>query len=156
MGATATRIGKQMSKDADALCHREVSNDPEVSKGLNEIGEALKQAIAAVTETSQFIGMTAMGDLRKAVACSVPYLKLWGITAGGWQMARAALVCARKLAAGETDEFYKAKIATAKFYATHVLSQSAHLKLQITQGSRDVMTVTEEQYDLDRKSAVVA
>ena len=156
MGATATRIGKMMSKDAEALCHGDVSNHAGHVEALKQIGEALKQAIAAVTETSQFIGMTAMGDLRKAVACSVPYLKLWGITAGGWQMARAALVSAQKLAAGETDEFYKAKIATAKFYATHVLNQSAYLKLQIVQGSGDVMTVAEEQFDLDRKSAVVA
>ena len=151
MGATATRIGKQMLKDADAL-----SNHAEHVEALKTIAEALKQAIDAVTEASQFIGMTAMGDLRKAVACSVPYLKLWGITAGGWQMARAAQVAAQKLAAGDTDEFYKAKIATAKFYATHVLDQSAYLKLQITQGSGDVMTVTEEQFDLDRKSTVVA
>ena len=98
-----------------------------------------------------------MGDLRKAVACSVPYLKLWGITAGGWQMARAALVAAEKLAAGDADaEFYKAKITTARFYGSHVLTQSAYLKRQITEGSGDVMTLTEAQYDLDRKSAVVA
>jgi butyryl-CoA dehydrogenase len=98
-----------------------------------------------------------MGDLRKAVACSVPYLKLWGITAGGWQMARAALVAANKLASGDADaEFYKAKIATARFYATHVLTQSAYLKRQIADGSGDVMALTEAQFDLDRKSPVVA
>ncbi len=27
--------------------------------------------------------MNAMGDLHKAFACSVPYLKLWGVVAGG-------------------------------------------------------------------------
>ena len=153
MGATATRIGKQMQ---DTVVILSSSKDAEHAEALHEIAEALKQAIAAVTETSQFIGMTAMGDLRKAVACSVPYLKLWGITAGGWQMARAALISAQKLASGETDEFYKAKIATAKFYATHVLTQSEYLKRQITQGSGDVMTVTESQFELDRKSAVPA
>ena len=38
--------------------------------------------------------MNAMGDLHKAFACSVPYLQLWGIVAGGWQMARAAQIAA--------------------------------------------------------------
>jgi hypothetical protein len=123
---------------------------------LKTIAESLNKAIGALAETSQWIGMSAMGDLRKAVACSVPYLKLWGITAGGWQMARAAAAAAKKIADGDTDEFYAAKIATAKFYATHVLTQAAYLKRQIIDGSGDVMTLSEAQYDLDRKSAVVA
>ncbi|HLI95256.1 MAG TPA: acyl-CoA dehydrogenase C-terminal domain-containing protein [Candidatus Baltobacteraceae bacterium] len=162
MGATATRVIKQMQETTRVIVsasnesHGEVSNHPEFVEGLSAIGTALEKAIGALAETSQFIGMTAMGDLHKAVACSVPYLKLWGITAGGWQMARAALVAAQKLAGGETDEFYKAKIATAKFYASHVLTQSAYLKRQIVDGSGDVMTLTEAQFDLDRKSAVVA
>jgi len=149
MGATATRVIGNMQKAAKEL--EECENED-----VKSLAGPLSKAIGALAETSQFIGMTAMGDLRKAVACSVPYLKLWGITAGGWQMARAALVCAEKIAAGSQDEFYKAKIATAKFYATHVLTQSAYLKRQILEGSGDVMTLTEAQFDLDRKSAVVA
>ena len=149
MGATATRVIGNMQKAAKEL--EECENED-----VKSLAGPLSKAIGALAETSQFIGMTAMGDLRKAVACSVPYLKLWGITAGGWQMARAALVCAEKIAAGSQDEFYKAKIATAKFYATHVLTQSAYLKRQILAGSGDVMTLTEAQFDLDRKSAVVA
>ena len=61
----------------------------------------------------------------KAFACSVPYLRLWGIVAGGWQMARAAQIAAdedrsRRFRSG----IYSAKLATAAFYATHVLSQA--------------------------------
>jgi butyryl-CoA dehydrogenase len=120
---------------------------------VKTLAQPLSKAVGALGETSQFIGMTAMGDLRKAVACSVPYLRLWGITAGGWQMARAALVAAQKIAAGDAEsEFYKAKLATAKFYASHVLTQSAYLKRQITEGSGDVMALTEAQFDLDRKA----
>lgn len=150
MGATATRVIGMMQKTVKEL----ESSDNDDVKAL---AGSLSKAIGALAETSQFIGMTAMGDLRKAVACSVPYLKLWGITAGGWQMARAALASAQKLAAGDADaEFYKAKITTARFYGSHVLTQSAYLKRQITEGSGDVMTLTEAQFDLDRKSAVVA
>jgi len=157
-------VGRKLAQDMGATATRVIGNMQKVAKELEEcenedvksLAGPLSKAIGALAETSQFIGMTAMGDLRKAVACSVPYLKLWGITAGGWQMARAALVCAEKIAAGSQDEFYKAKIATAKFYATHVLTQSAYLKRQILEGSGDVMTLTEAQFDLDRKSAVVA
>ena len=99
--------------------------------------------------------MNAMGDLNKAFACSVPYLRLWGTVAGGWQMARAAQVAAAKIAANDTDaEFYRAKLATAGFYASHVLSQADSYKRQIMDGSGDVLALSEVQFDLDRKMAV--
>ena len=98
--------------------------------------------------------MNAMGDLRKAFACSVPYLKLWGVIAGGWQMARASLVAAKKISEGDKDPFYAAKITTSKFYMSHVLTQGAWYKRQIIDGAGDVMTLTEDQFELDRKVTV--
>jgi 3-(methylthio)propanoyl-CoA dehydrogenase len=148
MGATATKVGRQMEAVAkECAAHA----DPTVKR----IGEALGQALVTLNETSQAIGMNAMGDLNRAFACSVPYLRLWGTVAGGWQMARAALISAAKIAAGDPDaEFYRAKLATAAFYATHVLSQAAWLKRQIVEGAGDVMALNETQFDLDRKAAV--
>ncbi len=135
-GATAKAVIAKMRADADG-----------------PIGPALAQAVSSLSETSEWIGKTAMGDLRTAVACSVPYLKLWGITAGGWQMARAATIAAEKIATGDPEsEFYKAKLATAKFYATHILPQTASLAREIVEGSADVMALTEAQFDLDRKA----
>ncbi|MGZ3520816.1 MAG: acyl-CoA dehydrogenase [Vulcanimicrobiaceae bacterium] len=150
MGATATTVIKKMQAFAQEL---EQSDDASVKA----IAEAFGKGVATLAEVSQWIGMNAMGDLRKAFACSVPYLKLWGIVAGGWQMARAAQIAAKKIAAGDTDkEFYQAKLQTAKFYATHVLSQGAWLKRQIIDGAGDVMTLPEAAFDLDRKAAVTA
>jgi acyl-CoA dehydrogenase len=150
MGATATAVGKKMEKVAKECAASENAD-------VKSIGEALLKSLAALTEVSQWMGMTGMGDMKKALACSVPYLKLWGVIAGGWQMARAAQISAAKIAAGDPEaEFYKAKLATAKFYTTHVLSQGAYFKKQIMDGSGDVMTLTPEQFELDRKMAVTA
>ena len=55
--------------------------------------------------------------------------------------------------AGEA-EFYRAKLGTAAFFATHVLSQSAWLHREIVDGSGDVMRLSESQFDLDRKMAI--
>jgi alkylation response protein AidB-like acyl-CoA dehydrogenase len=148
MGATATSVGKRMEAVAkECIGHA----DPDVKR----IGEALARALATLNEASQWIGMSAMGDLHTAFACSVPYLRLWGTVAGGWQMARAAQIAAAKIAANDSEaEFYRAKLATAAFYATHVLSQAAWFARQIVDGSGDVMRVSEAQFDLDRKMAV--
>ena len=126
-------------------------SDPTVKRA----GESLGKALTILNETSQWIGMNAMGDLHKAFACAVPYLRLWGVVAGGWQMARAARISADKIAAGDSEaEFYNAKLATAGFYAAHVLSQAAWFKQEIVDGSADVMRLSETQFDLDRKMPV--
>ncbi|MBV8499723.1 MAG: acyl-CoA dehydrogenase [Candidatus Eremiobacteraeota bacterium] len=150
MGATARAVGAKMEAVAkECAAH----SDPTTKR----IGEALGKALLVLAESSQWIGMNAMGDLHKAFGCSVPYLRLWGTVAGGWQMARAAKIAAAKVAAGDADaEFYRAKLATAAFYATHVLSQSAWYQRQIVEGSGDVMTLDETQFELDRKSMVTA
>ena len=97
--------------------------------------------------------MNAMSDLNLAFACSVPYLKLWGIVAGGWQMARAAQIAAAKIAAGDPEaEFYRAKLATARFYADHVLSAAPMLHHQIVNGSAAVMRLDVDGYDLGRRA----
>ncbi len=148
MGATATNVLGKMQAFV-----KEIEGDAT----LAPIAQALGKNVAALAETSQWIGMNAMADLHKAFACSVPYLKLWGITAGGWQMARAAKIAAERIAAGDPEaEFYKAKLATARFYATHVLPQGAWLKREITEGAGDVMALAEDHFELDRKMAVNA
>jgi 3-(methylthio)propanoyl-CoA dehydrogenase len=148
MGATATSVGKRMEAVA-----KECAADSDAI--VKRIGAALGKALATLSETSQWIGMNAMGNLNKAFACSVPYMRLWGTVAGGWQMARAAQIAAAKIAAHDAEaEFYRAKLSTASFYATHVLSQAAWFKQQIVDGSADVMGLTEAQFELDRKMAV--
>ena len=148
MGATATTVIKSMKKFA-----KETQSENE---DVKHIVSELDKGIDTLAEVSQWIGMNAMGDLKKAFACSVPYLKLWGIVAGGHEMARAAHISEQKIAGGDSDPFYAAKITTARFYVDHILAQALFIKHQIVQGSGDVMTLTEDQYELDRKSVVVA
>ena len=86
-------------------------------------------------------------DIKGVFAGSVLYLKLAGIVLGGWQMARAALVARKKLAAGEGDaSFLRAKIATARFFADHILSQAAGMRSAIVEGSAGVLALDVEQF----------
>ena len=66
---------------------------------------------------------------------AVPFLKLFGIVAGGWQLARGAKISATRLAEGKGDPaFYKAKIATARFFAEHVLATAPGLAQTVIHG----------------------
>jgi hypothetical protein len=100
--------------------------------------------------------MTAMGDLHKAFANSVPFLNFFGIVAGGWQLFRGAKIAAEKIAAGDSDPYYVAKIQTATFYANNVLSQAAWLQKQITAGSGDVMAPSDDAFEVERRALVTA
>jgi 3-(methylthio)propanoyl-CoA dehydrogenase len=147
MGASATKVLKQIGKFAKEL---EASENAEVKA----LAQPLADATKLLGETAQFIGMSAMGDLHKAFANSVPFLNFVGIVAGGWQLFRGAKIAAEKLAAGDSDPFYTAKIQTATFYAHNVLSQAAWLQKQIAEGSGDVMAGSDEMFDVERRALV--
>jgi alkylation response protein AidB-like acyl-CoA dehydrogenase len=106
----------------------------------------LKRAIDGLAAATQWVVDTFPKDPNAVAAVSVPFLKLWGTVAGGWLMARAALVADAKLAAGGDAEFCRAKIATARFYAEHILPQASGLVSAVTSGSASVLAVTEAQF----------
>ncbi|WP_426177843.1 acyl-CoA dehydrogenase [Massilia sp. TWR1-2-2] len=102
---------------------------------------------AALEAVVEYMVMNMKSDIKGVFAGSVPYLRLAGIVLGGWQMARAALVAQQKLDAGQGDaSFYKAKIATARFFADHILSQAPGLRASIVDGSAGVLALAEDQF----------
>ncbi len=67
--------------------------------------------------------------VRRVMTAAVPYLHLAVTVTGGWLMAKSALAAAGYLDKGEGDQtFYRAKIATARFYADQMLPQAAGLR----------------------------
>lgn len=77
-------------------------------------------------------------------AGSVPFLKLMGILLGGWQMARAAVIAHEKQS--DDPEFFRAKLATARFYGEHLLPQIAGLAPAILAGGASVLAMEEEDF----------
>jgi hypothetical protein len=81
---------------------------------------------------------------REAAAGAVPYLKLTGTVAGGWQMARAARIAHHLLTSGvENPAFLRGKIATARFYAEHVLPEAGPLRDEIMTGAASTLALEE-------------
>jgi len=77
----------------------------------------------------------------------VPFLKLFGVVAGGWQMGRAALIAKRRLDEGAQDyDFYRAKIGTARFYAEHILPLAQAYKHEIVNGAASVLALEEAHF----------
>ncbi len=117
------------------------SKHPDVQAFRNQFSPGVQ----ALADCVEFIVASSAKDPRPAFAGAVPFLKLMGIVAGGWQMGRAALAAERKLQTGDT-KFLEAKIATARFYADHVLVQAPALRNTVVNGAAGVMVLSEEQF----------
>jgi alkylation response protein AidB-like acyl-CoA dehydrogenase len=117
------------------------------SGDLAVIRNQLAAGSKALEEVVDYVVGNLKSDIKGVFAGSVLYLKLAGIVLGGWQMARAALIAEQKLKAGEGDAgFYQAKIATARFFADHILSQSSGYRTAIVEGSKGVLALSEDQF----------
>ncbi|MGP1679045.1 MAG: acyl-CoA dehydrogenase [Burkholderiales bacterium] len=139
-GATAKEVIKAMRAVEGELARAQ-------GEDLAAIRAGLAAGIKAVEESVTWIVATYAADIKAVHAGSVPFLKLMGIVCGGWQMARAALVAQKRLAAKEGDSaFYQAKIGTARFYADHILAQAPGLRNTVVRGAAGVMALTEEQF----------
>ena len=85
-----------------------------------------------------FVAGNTKASPNAVFAGSVPYLMLAGNVVAGWQMARALMVAEDKAAAGEDVAFMQAKIATARFYAEHLLAKAPGLRDSILEGGDSV------------------
>ena len=113
---------------------------------LAVIRRALAEGVSALNEATDWLLETSPYNALAAGAGAVPYLKLWGIVAGGWQMARAAHIAKARLDGGAEDfDFYRGKIGTARFYAEHILPQAQSYKAAIVNGSGSVLALEEAQ-----------
>jgi len=111
------------------------------------IATSLEAGISAVESAVAYIVATYPGDIKSASVGSVPFLRLLGIVSGGWQMARAALVSARKLKEdGSEQDFYRTKIVTARFFADHILSQAPGLAYAVVNGAAGALELAEEHF----------
>jgi alkylation response protein AidB-like acyl-CoA dehydrogenase len=148
-------VGRKIAREGGATAKAFVSElkrlDAELAKSKNPDIQALRGTLAAgaaaVSDCIDFIVANAGKDIQGVFAGAVPFLKLMGIVAGGWQMARAALISEQKLTSKASDNpFYEAKITTARFYADHVLVQAPGLRDTIVRGSAAVMALSDEQF----------
>jgi acyl-CoA dehydrogenase len=114
---------------------------------LGVIRRALAEGVAALSEASDWLLETFPYNAKAASAGAVPYLKLWGTVAGGWQMARAALVARQRLDEGAEDfDFYRGKLGTARFYAEHILPLAHVHRQAVVNGSASVLALEEAQF----------
>lgn len=148
-------VGRKTYRDAGAVAKQILAKVRETEDELKASSSSNLQAIhrhlaagsMALDDVVSFVVNNFKSDIKGVFAGSVPYLKLAGIVLGGWQMARAAIVAERKIAAGDGDlNFLQAKVTTARFFADHVLSAAPGLQASIVSGASGTLELSEDQF----------
>ena len=142
-------VGRKVARDGGRAAHivigemraaaNELAASSAAAPNLSEIAAALAAAVDALVRAVAYVVENYGTDIRGVSVGAVPLLKLFGVAAGGWQLARSALISHQRLGAsggkGADRDFLEAKIMTARFYADHVLSQAPGLAHSIVHGA---------------------
>ena len=113
---------------------------------LASIGARQTVAVNALEQAVFWIVENFSIEPKATHAGAVPFLHLLGITAGGWQMGRAAVIARAKIAAGDTDPFWSAKLATTRFFADHFLTQVPGLAESVLAGGAGALEMAEDSF----------
>jgi len=111
-----------------------------IRRNLNEGIDALSASVDWMVETYPH-------NVKAASAGAVPLLMLFGTVAGGWLMAKAALISRIRLDENaENFDFYRSKLTTARYYAEHILPMAQTFRTQIVAGADSVLELEELQF----------
>ena len=108
----------------------------------------LDDALAALESATVWLTGNSGDRLDDTAAGATPYLGMFGITVGGWLLARQAVAAHERLVRGgdatNGDEaFLKAKIVTARFFAEQIVPQATALLGPVTRGADLLFAIPE-------------
>ena len=139
MGARLMKFGKAMH---GALAPLE--DNPQVQEFLAPFNSLLSE----IQKLTMEIGQKAMKNPDEVGAAAVPYLRAIGHLVFSFAWCAAAGVALNNLAKPEkaNDPFYKAKLATARFYFAKLYPEAKAMIEQARAGSGSLMELTAEQF----------
>jgi len=99
------------------------------------IRDRLRRGVQDMADATDWLLENYADEPRRVTAGATLYLRLVGIVAGGWLMAKSAAAANRLLASGDGDpEYLRAKLVTARFFADNYLAQSSALREMFVNG----------------------
>jgi 3-(methylthio)propanoyl-CoA dehydrogenase len=144
-------IGRKIGRDRGAALGALISDMRRELEALEPRGEmpgetrdAALQAVALLESASRSLVGNIAAAPERALAVSVPFLKLCGLVTGGWLLAKSAAIAAAGRGAAGKD-FYQSKIRTARFYAKQVLPQAIGLAKVVEEGAASVLEAEPER-----------
>jgi 3-(methylthio)propanoyl-CoA dehydrogenase len=128
-------VGRKTARDGGAVA-RAICAQIEKTEG----------ELAAGSEAAKAVAKRLSAGRKALFAGSVPYLMLAGNVVAGWQLARSLLVAEELAKRGEDKAFMEAKVATARFYAEHILAKAPGVRDSIVEGGESAVAMPLEAF----------
>ena len=110
------------------------------AKNREDFGRLGARILASLDDleaaSAHLLALLSAGRQAEALAGATPYLKLFGLAAGGAYLAKGALA-----SLDDTTQRGKLRIATARFMAERLLPETAALKSAVIDGAESVLAV---------------
>lgn len=113
--------------------------DAKMQEFVNPLGDIAMK----VEKLTMEIGMKAMGNPDEVGAASVPYQRVVGHMVFSYFWARMAKIALEKQ---DSDDFYKAKLATARFYFAKLLPETAGYIRQARAGNASLAEMQDDWF----------
>jgi alkylation response protein AidB-like acyl-CoA dehydrogenase len=113
---------------------------------MNEFVTPLADLGDKVQKLTMEVGMKAMSNPEEAGAAAVSYLRVIGHLVFAYFWARMARVALDKVGAAGADPFYRAKLATARFYFQRLLPETAYHIRAARSGAKNLMELEAELF----------
>jgi hypothetical protein len=124
-GATVRAYIRELYKTVEDV---KATNDPAFGPIAARLGETVEQLARA----TKWLLTTLSDDPDRALAGATPYLRLFGLAAGGCMLAGDALTAARETNGAVSSARL---IATARFFATNLTTASTGLADTVIEGA---------------------
>jgi butyryl-CoA dehydrogenase len=113
-------------------------------EALAEFIAPLAEAFAQLQQATARIARVGMARPEEAAAAASDYLRLFGLTLLGYLWARMAEIGLAR--ADDQDGFYRAKVATARFFMQRLLPQTNGLFRAVMAGGGSIMALDEAAF----------
>ncbi len=135
------KIGQSEGKTLERVIagYRETSTRIGVRKEeiFGGYAACMDKCIEALERASQFMLKAMKSNPQDALAGATPYLRLFGLAAGGAYLGECALAARKQ---GGDDAENMARIAVARFFAENIATGAGGFEKQVTTGAGSVLT----------------
>jgi butyryl-CoA dehydrogenase len=106
----------------------------------------LAKSFVRLQQATAEIARVGLSKPEEAAAAATDYLRLFGLVALAHQWARMAEVAIRESGGAEPDPFYRAKLATARFFMERLLPDASARFAAIMAGGKSIIDVPDEVF----------
>jgi len=140
-------VGRKLASGAWKPLFADIRDDVRMLPTDGDLGvmrEYLDDALGALETATVWMTGNPGSHADDVAAGATPYLRMFGVTLGGWLLAKQAVAARARLAAGEGDPaFLNAKVATARFFAEQMLPAATALLGPVTRGAESLFAIPE-------------